>query len=165
MGNGRASATVSPAKSTRLRRFITATHFATGAHSRLVGSPVLALVHRPQIAAHLRKEVRVPVFAAVQIVGVLGASIVNISPNESSLPGSSELTSLAGGLEWVALLVALVGFVIGAAAWAIGSHSNNYQSAAAGRRAVLVSGAAALVIGAAPAVVNFLYSGGTAVKP
>jgi hypothetical protein len=103
--------------------------------------------------------------AAVPLSSVLGASIVNISPDQSSLPGSSELTSLAGGLEWVALLVALVGFVVGAAAWAIGSHSNNYQSAAAGRRAVLVSGAAALVIGAAPAVVNFLYSGGTAVKP
>jgi hypothetical protein len=111
------------------------------------------------------KEVRVPIAAADQFRGVLGASIVDISPNQSSIPGSSELTSLAGGLEWVALLIALVGFVVGAAAWAIGSHSNNYQSAAAGRRAVLVSGAAALVIGAAPAVVNFLYSGGTAVKP
>ncbi|HWD23949.1 MAG TPA: DUF6112 family protein [Acidimicrobiales bacterium] len=106
-----------------------------------------------------------PITAAGQHLGVLAASIVDISPNQNSLPGSSELTSLAGGLEWVALLVALVGFVIGAAAWAIGSHSNNYQSAAAGRRAVLVSGAAALVIGAAPAVVNFLYTGGAAVKP
>ena len=93
------------------------------------------------------------------------ANVIDISPDGSSIPGSSELTSLAGGLEWVALLVALVGFVIGAAAWAIGSHANNYQSAAAGRRAVLVSGAAALVIGAAPTVIDFLYSGGTAVKP
>jgi hypothetical protein len=96
---------------------------------------------------------------------VLGASVVDISPDQTGVPGSGELVSLAGGLEWVALLVALVGFVVGAAAWAIGSHSNNYQSAAAGRRAVLVSGAAALVIGAAPTVVNFLYSGGTSVKP
>jgi hypothetical protein len=106
-----------------------------------------------------------PNTAVGQLSEILGASVVNISPNQHALPGSSELTALAGGLEWVALLVALVGFVIGAAAWAIGSHSNNYQSAAAGRRAVLVSAAAALVIGAAPAVVNFLYNGGAAVKP
>jgi hypothetical protein len=104
------------------------------------------------------------IVAAVQLSTALAATVVDISPDQTALPGSSELTSLAGGLEWIALLVALVGFIIGAAAWAIGSHSNNYQSAAAGRRAVLVSGAAALVIGAAPTVVNFLYAGGTAVK-
>ncbi len=99
------------------------------------------------------------------LTGAITASVVDISPDQSSLPGSSELTSLAGGLEWIALLVALVGLIVGAAAWAIGSHSNNYQSASAGRRAVLVSGAAALVIGAAPEIVNFLYAGGVNVKP
>jgi hypothetical protein len=50
--------------------------------------------------------------------------------------------------------------LLGAAVWAIGSHSQNYQHAMAGRRAVIASGAAALVIGAAPAVVNFLFSAG-----
>jgi hypothetical protein len=50
--------------------------------------------------------------------------------------------------------------VLGAAAWALGSHSNNYQYSSAGRRAVIVSAMAALVIGAAPVVVNFLFSEG-----
>ena len=49
-----------------------------------------------------------------------------------------------------ALIAALVGLVIGAAAWALGVHSQNYQQSMVGRRAVLVSGLAALLIGAAP---------------
>ena len=47
-----------------------------------------------------------------------------------------------------------------AAAWAIGSHGNNYQYANAGRKAVLASGVAALLIGAAPTLVNFLFQTG-----
>ena len=53
-----------------------------------------------------------------------------------------------------------VGLVLGAGAWALGSHTNNYQYANAGRKAVLASGAAAMIIGAAPTMVNFLFQTG-----
>lgn len=96
---------------------------------------------------------------------IIGAAVPNISPNAGGLPGSDALTSLAGGLEWWALLAALVGLVLGAAAWALGAHSSNWQHAATGRKAVLVSGAAALVIGAAPALLSFFYAAGSSVHP
>ncbi len=83
-----------------------------------------------------------------------------LSPNAAGLPGSATLQSLINGLAWWALLAALAGLVIGAATWALGSHSNNYQHASTGRRAVLVSGGAALLIGAAPTILNFLFSTG-----
>jgi hypothetical protein len=54
----------------------------------------------------------------------------------------------------------MVGLVIGAAAWALGVHSQNYQQSMVGRRAVLVSGLAALLIGAAPHLVNFFWDQG-----
>lgn len=89
-----------------------------------------------------------------------GSPIVPFNPAASDLPGTTPLETLANGIGWWALVAALVGLVLGAAAWALGSHTNNYQYSSAGRRAVIVSAMAALVIGAAPTVINFLFSEG-----
>ena len=70
---------------------------------------------------------------------------------------------MINGLGGWALALALIGLVIGAAAWALGSHSQNYHQTYVGRRAVLVSGLAALLIGAGPAIVNFFFHAGTGV--
>lgn len=91
------------------------------------------------------------------------ANAITFTPSASGLPGSSVLESLANGIGWWGLIAALVGLVVGAATWALGAHTNNYQHAATGRRAVLVSAAAALVIGAAPGVLNFLFNAGSQV--
>jgi len=88
------------------------------------------------------------------------ASGPSLDPNASGLPGTATLQSLVNGLAWWALLAALVGLVVGAGMWALGAHSNNYQHTSSGRRAVLVSGAAALLIGAAPTILNFLFNAG-----
>jgi hypothetical protein len=91
---------------------------------------------------------------------LMTAGIVSLHPSSSALPGHGVIEKLANGLGWWALIGALVGLVLGAAAWALGSHTNNYQYSTAGRRAVLVSALAALVIGAAPEVINFLFGAG-----
>jgi hypothetical protein len=91
----------------------------------------------------------------------LMSSVPGMKPSGTALPGQHELQLLTDGIGWWALLAALLGLVVGAAAWALGSHSNNYQYSSAGRKAVLVSGAAALVIGAAPPVISFLFTAGT----
>ncbi|MGO9332598.1 MAG: DUF6112 family protein [Acidimicrobiales bacterium] len=88
------------------------------------------------------------------------AGIVTMDPSSSALPGRSTIQQLTNGLGWWALVASLVGLVLGAAAWGLGSHTNNYQYANAGRKAVLASGAAALLIGAAPTLVNFLFQTG-----
>ncbi len=85
---------------------------------------------------------------------------VQSSPTPSDLPGSGTLQQLVNGLAGWALILALVGMLVGAAIWALGSHAQNYQQAYAGRRAVLASGAAALLVGAAPAIVNFFFHAG-----
>jgi MFS family permease len=91
----------------------------------------------------------------------LASGAVSLNPNSSNLPGSTVLQKLVDGIGGWALLLALVGLIIGAATWAIGAHSQNYQQSYNGRRAVLVSALAALIIGAAPAVINFLFGSGT----
>ena len=88
---------------------------------------------------------------------------VQLTPNTGALPGGQVLQNLMNGLGGWALALALVGLVIGAAAWALGSHSQNYQQTFVGRRAVMISGLAALLIGAGPAIVNFFFHAGQGV--
>jgi hypothetical protein len=88
---------------------------------------------------------------------------VSITPTPSDLPGSAELQKLANGLDGFALVLALVALVIGAALWALGSHSQNMHHSMIGRRTVLTAILAAIVLGAAPALINFFFSAGTAV--
>jgi hypothetical protein len=93
-----------------------------------------------------------------------GSGTVNLTPNGGGIPGSQAVQGIANGIAWWALLLSLLGLVIGAASWALGSHSNNYQYASTGRKAVIVSGLAALLIGAAPALINFFFGVGSGVK-
>src|SRR5215472_9962964 len=86
-----------------------------------------------------------------------GFNNLTVDPSGSKLPGSAALQELVNGLGFWALVAALAGMVVGAVLWAVGHHSSNYQQAYSGRKGVLVSGAAALVIGAAPALVRYFF--------
>ncbi len=103
----------------------------------------------------------------LRVVAVLLAATLTpaaaFSPTAGKLPGGSVLQSLVDGLGGWALILALAGLVIGAALWAVGSHSQNYQQSFTGKRAVLVSGFAALLIGAAPVIVDFFFHTGLSV--
>jgi len=88
---------------------------------------------------------------------------VTLIPNPGNLPGGEVLQQLTNGLGGWALIGALVALVIGAAAWALGSHAQNYQQSMTGRKTVLVAGLAALLIGAAPAIINFFFHAGQGV--
>lgn len=85
---------------------------------------------------------------------------VTLSPSTSALPGSAALQQLADGLASWALIAALIALLLGAALWAIGSHTQNMHQSAQGRRAVVASLVAAVLIGAAPALVNFFFDTG-----
>ncbi len=94
--------------------------------------------------------------------GVIAA--VRATPNPKGLPGSNVLQQLVNGAEAWALAIALLGAFVGAAMWAVASHSHNHHYAARGRMAALISAASALVIGAAPGIVNFFERLGTTAK-
>jgi hypothetical protein len=82
----------------------------------------------------------------------------------TALPGSNVLQQLVNGAEAWALVIAMLGAFIGAALWAVASHAHNHHYAARGRAAALVSAASALVVGAAPGLVNFFQHLGTTAK-
>ncbi len=85
---------------------------------------------------------------------------VILNPTPTDLPGSAALQSLANGLAGWALIGSLIALVIGAALWAFGSHSQNMQQSMAGRRAVMTAILAAVLIGAAPMIINFFFTTG-----
>jgi Family of unknown function (DUF6112) len=89
---------------------------------------------------------------------------VTANPNLKALPGSNVLQQLVNGAEAWALAIALLGSFIGAGLWAVASHSHNHHFAARGRMAALISGASALVVGAAPGLVNFFQHLGTTAR-
>jgi hypothetical protein len=91
-------------------------------------------------------------------------STVTAHPDMTGLPGSNVLQQLVNGAEAWSLAIALLGAFIGAGMWAVASHTHNHQFAARGRMAALISAASALVVGAAPGLVNFFQHLGTTAK-
>ena len=89
---------------------------------------------------------------------------VTAHPNPNGLPGSNVLQQLVNGAEAWALAIALLGAFVGAGLWAVASHTHNHHFAARGRMAALISAAAALVVGAAPGLVNFFSHLGSRAK-
>jgi uncharacterized protein DUF6112 len=87
---------------------------------------------------------------------------VSLHPTMGFLPGGGTLQQLANGLAGWALIGSLVALVVGALAWALGAHAHNVHQATSGRRAVLTAGASALLIGAAPILINFFFHAGSA---
>jgi hypothetical protein len=124
-----------------------------------LSSPPPALPDRLVVGARLGHGGEALHRTAVRLV----VDVVGMKPQADQLPGGALLQNLMNGLQFWALALALVGLVIGAAAWALGSHGQNYQQSFVGRRAVLISGLAALLIGAGPGIVNFFYTAGTGV--
>ncbi len=94
----------------------------------------------------------------------LRPAAVSAHPDLRGLPGSNVLQQLVNGAEAWALAIALLGAFIGAATWAVASHAHNHHFAARGRMAALISAASALIVGAAPGLVNFFQHLGTTAR-
>jgi hypothetical protein len=91
---------------------------------------------------------------------ILFAQQVDLNPDPDRLPGGEVLQSLTNGIAGFALVFCLIGLVVSAGLWALGSNSNNYQQTFVGKRGFAVCALAALLIGAAAAIINFFYGAG-----
>ncbi len=91
------------------------------------------------------------------------AQRVTLNPDPDKLPGGGVLQNLTNGLAGFALIFCLIGLVLSAGLWALGSNSNNYQQTFIGKRGLAVCAIASLLIGGAAAIINFFYGAGTGV--
>ncbi|MEM7337673.1 MAG: DUF6112 family protein [Actinomycetota bacterium] len=83
----------------------------------------------------------------------------------ATLPGTNILESLATGLQSWGIVVGIIAVVISALLWALGAGSDNAGQATRGKRGVMYSLIAVLIIGAAPVLVQWAFSLGQTASP
>jgi hypothetical protein len=94
--------------------------------------------------------------------GVLPMDI-DISPNDSGLPGISQLKTIVGAIMTIGLILSVLALIISAIVWGFGSNSSNPHLASRGKLGVVVSCAAAVICGASVTLVNFFWNVGQSV--
>jgi hypothetical protein len=92
--------------------------------------------------------------------GVL-ADNPGVTPNSNGIPGIRLLQSIVGGILTAGFVACVAGLVIASVCWALGSHQGNARLAISGRTGVLVSIAAAVLVGGADALVAFFSNAGS----
>jgi hypothetical protein len=95
-----------------------------------------------------------PVIHSLVLVAYSAAN-PGVRPNTNGLPGLPQLKELVGAVLTFGLVACVASVVVSAVAWGFGSHSGNPHVAGRGKTGVMVSAAAALLIGAANALVAF----------
>jgi Family of unknown function (DUF6112) len=88
---------------------------------------------------------------------------VDISPNSNGLPGIGQLRSIVGASMTVGLILAVLALIVSAIVWALGANSSNPHLAGRGKFGVLIGLGAAIITGAAVALVNFFWNVGQSV--
>jgi hypothetical protein len=91
------------------------------------------------------------------------SGFVSAPPDPSGLPGADQIMVIIGGIRWAALVACLAALVVGAAVWAFSSHQGNPYYASKAKVGVIGAVVGAALIGAAPAIIQWLYSLGTQV--
>lgn len=91
------------------------------------------------------------------------ATTVHVAPDATKLPGAGALQQITDGIGGVALAICVVALLVGAAMWALGSHLQNPHQAMLGRRTVVTAVAAAMLVGAAGAIVTWAFELGSRV--
>ena len=88
---------------------------------------------------------------------------ITISPNDSGLPGISQLKTIVGAIMTIGLILSVLALIISAIVWGFGSNSSNPHLTSRGKIGVIVSCVAAVICGASVTLINFFWNVGQAV--
>ncbi len=99
----------------------------------------------------------------IAVAAVLPADI-NITPNDSGLPGIAALRTVVGAVMTIGLILSVLALIISAVVWGFGSNSSNPHLASRGKIGVLISCAAAIIAGASVTLINFFWNVGQTVS-
>jgi len=97
------------------------------------------------------------------VAAVLPANI-DISPNDSGLPGISALRTVVGAVMTIGLILSVLALIVSAVVWGFGSNSSNPHLASRGKVGVLISCGAAIITGASVTLINFFWNVGQTVS-
>ncbi len=93
---------------------------------------------------------------------IIGANF-NISPN-SSLPGSSQVTSFLGGIEQWAVYACLLGLIVGGASLWWGVQHGSINRTSVSQHKILAAFAGAVIIGAGVFLITWAFNFGSSVS-
>ena len=91
------------------------------------------------------------------------AASFNITPN-SSLPGSSQVTSFLGGIEQWAVYACLLGMIVGGAGLWWGVQNGSLNRTSISQHKVLAAFAGAVIIGAGVFLITWAFNFGSSVS-
>ena len=97
------------------------------------------------------------------IAAVLPAN-VDITPNDSGLPGIAALRTVVGAVMTIGLILSVLALIISAVVWGFGSNSSNPHLASRGKVGMLISCGAAIITGASVTLINFFWNVGQTVS-
>jgi len=84
-----------------------------------------------------------------------------VRPNSRGLPGLPQLKEIVGAMLTFGLVACVAALVASAVVWGFASNSGNPHLAGRGKTGVVVAAGAALLIGAANAIVTFFSNAGS----
>lgn len=106
-------------------------------------------------------------FAVLDTLTTLAAVLpanIDISPNDSGLPGVAALRTVVGAVMTIGLILSVLALIVSAVVWGFGSNSSNPHLASRGKVGVLISCGAAIITGASVTLINFFWNVGQTVS-
>jgi hypothetical protein len=88
---------------------------------------------------------------------------ITIDPNDTGLPGISQLKTIVGAIMTVGLILSVLALIISAIIWGFGSNASNPHMASQGKLGVIISCVAAIICGASVTLINFFWNVGQSV--
>jgi hypothetical protein len=79
------------------------------------------------------------------------------APSPDFLPGSTALSNLVAGIEYLALLGLVAAMAWFGLEWAIANHTNNPYQSQSGKVGFLRAVGGAILVGASTALINFFW--------
>ncbi len=101
--------------------------------------------------------------ALTTLTAVLPAEI-DVTPNDSGLPGIAALRTVVGAVMTIGLILSVLALIVSAVVWGFGSNSSNPHLASRGKVGVLISCGAAIITGASVTLINFFWNVGQTVS-
>ena len=85
---------------------------------------------------------------------------IDITPNDSGLPGIAQLRTIVGAVMTIGLILSVLALIVSAIVWGLGSNSSNPHLASRGKLGVLISCGAAVICGASVTLINCFWNVG-----
>ncbi len=110
--------------------------------------------------SYAKEHIVFDLISALAQVPALVPMDIDITPNDSGLPGIAQLRTIVGAVMTIGLILSVLALIVSAIVWGLGSNSSNPHLASRGKLGVLISCGASVICGASVTLINFFWNVG-----